>query len=54
MLDHDIWTIILSQRSQQQLPKQATSVDHANSKRRATDLTTEQVASVNTDSRIKK
>ncbi|KAH6953926.1 hypothetical protein BKA56DRAFT_681701 [Ilyonectria sp. MPI-CAGE-AT-0026] len=44
----DTWAIIRGQRPQQALLKQACSVGHANNKRRPTDLTAEQAASVNT------
>lgn len=50
----DTWAIIRGQRPQQALLKQACSIGHANSKRRPTDLTAEQAASVNTCPRIRK
>jgi hypothetical protein len=50
----DTWGIIRGQRPQLALLKQACSIGHANSKRRPTELTAEQVASVNTDPRIQK
>ncbi|KAH8652841.1 C2H2 finger domain protein [Ilyonectria robusta] len=50
----DTWAIIRGQRPQQALLKQACSIGHANSKRRPTDLTAEQAASVNTYPRIRK
>ncbi|KAH7012484.1 C2H2 finger domain protein [Microdochium trichocladiopsis] len=50
----DTWAIIRGQEPQQALLKQACSIGHANSKRRPTELTAEQLASVNTDPRIRK
>lgn len=45
----DTWAILRGQKPQQALMKQACSVGHSISKRRPTDLTPEQSASVNTD-----
>lgn len=50
----DTWAIIRGQKPQQALIKQACSVGHSISKRRPTDLTPEQAASVNTDPLIKR
>uniref|UniRef100_A0A8H7NI66 Uncharacterized protein n=1 Tax=Bionectria ochroleuca TaxID=29856 RepID=A0A8H7NI66_BIOOC len=50
----DTWAILQGQRPQQALIKQACSVGHSISKRRPTDLTPEQSASVNTHPLIRK
>jgi hypothetical protein len=49
----DTWAIIRGHKPQQALLKQACSIGHANSKRRPTELNAQQLASVNTDPRIK-
>ncbi|KAK7229589.1 hypothetical protein V2G26_001759 [Clonostachys chloroleuca] len=50
----DTWAILRGQKPQQALIKQACSVGHSISKRRPTDLTAEQVASINTHPLIRK
>jgi hypothetical protein len=50
----DTWAILRGQKPQQALMKQACSVGHSISKRRPTDLTPEQAASVNTDPIIRR
>ena len=50
----DTWAILRGQKPQKALMKQACSVGHSISKRRPTDLTPEQAASVNTDPIIRR
>ncbi|KAM4058133.1 C2H2 finger domain protein [Hirsutella rhossiliensis] len=50
----DTWGILRRQKPQQALIRQACSVGHSISKRRPTDLTAEQIASVSTDPIIKR
>ena len=50
----DTWAILRGEKPQQALMKQACSVGHSISKRRPTELTPEQVASVNTDPVIRR
>ncbi|KAK7219040.1 hypothetical protein V2G26_007043 [Clonostachys chloroleuca] len=50
----DTWAILRGQKPQQALIKQACSVGHSISKRRPTDLTAEQTASINTHPLIRK
>ncbi|KAH6976779.1 hypothetical protein EDB80DRAFT_692446 [Ilyonectria destructans] len=50
----DTWGILRGQKPQQALIRQACSVGHSISKRRPTDLTVEQAASVNTHPLIKR
>lgn len=50
----DTWAIVGGERLQQALLKQACSISHATSKRRPTELTAEQIASVNADPHIRK
>ena len=50
----DTWAVIRRQKPQQALVRQACSIGHSISKRRPTDLTSEQAASVNTDPLIKR
>ncbi|KAK8924418.1 hypothetical protein VCV18_004840 [Metarhizium anisopliae] len=50
----DTWAILRRQKPQQALIMQACSVSHSISKRRPTDLTPEQLVSVNNDALIKR